>query len=116
MKLTDVVTRVNNSTRVSNFGDSDSTRVTFFTKWLGSCHNQCFETRVTVIFTKSQCPWWTNPVRLHTKKCAVFTSVMISICANFLFCLPSRALLCSEVGNWYFENNSGATPPVTEKQ
>jgi len=37
--------------------------------------------------------WWINPVHLHTKKQAFFTSVMIKIGGNFLFCLFSRAML-----------------------
>ena len=71
----------------------DSSRVTFFTEWLGSSHSQSLETRVRVIFTKSLSSWWTKPLRLHTKKWAFFASVMIKIGGNVLFCLSSRGML-----------------------
>ena len=67
-------------------------------------------TRVRVIFTISLSSWWTNPVRLHTKKWAFFASMMIKIGANFLFCLSSFAMLhfkdqvsppCVEVDLWF---------------
>jgi len=80
----DSVTRVNDSTLLEsrywwlglNSSDveknGDSTRVTFFTEWLDSSHSHWLEsqslTRVRVIFTKSLSSWWTNPVRLRTKK------------------------------------------------
>jgi len=70
-----------------------SIRVTFFTQWLVSSHIQWLETRVRVIFTKSLSSWWTNPVRLHTKKWAFFASVMIKTGVYFLFCLSSCAML-----------------------
>ena len=73
--------------------NGDSTRVTFFTKWLDSSHSQWLATRVRVIFTISLSSWWTNPVRLHTKKWAFYASVMIKIGANFLFCLSSCGML-----------------------
>jgi len=66
-------------------------------------------TRIRVIFTISLSSWWTNPVRLHTKKWAFFASMMIKIGANFLFCLSSFAMLhfkdqvsppCVEVDLW----------------
>jgi len=69
------------------------TLVTFFTKWLDSSHSQWLETRVRVIFTISLSSWWTNPVRLHTKKWGFYASVMVNIGANFLFCLSSCAML-----------------------
>jgi len=50
-------------------------------------------TRDKVIFTKSLSSWWTNPVRLHTKKWAFFAWVMIKIGGNFLFCLFTRVVL-----------------------
>ena len=71
----------------------DWTRVKFFTEWFDSSHNQWFETRVRVIFTKSLSSWLTNPVRLYTKEWAFFASVMITISATFLFWLSSRAML-----------------------
>ena len=37
----------------SRFSQNDSTRVTFFTKWLDSNHSQWLETRVRVIFCKT---------------------------------------------------------------
>jgi len=91
----DSVTRVNDSTRVTSFGDSDSTRVTLkkIVTRLDSSHSQWLETRVRVIFTKSLSSWWTNPVRLHTKKWGFFASVMIKIGENFLFWLSSCAML-----------------------
>jgi len=66
-QISDSVTRFNDSTRLTIFSDSDSTRVTFFTEWLDSSHSHWLETRVRVIF-KALSPWWTNPVRLHAKK------------------------------------------------
>jgi len=85
------------------YGTSDSvTRVTLrkMVTRLDSCfsqnasnHNQWVETRVRVIFTISLSSWWTNPDRLHTKKWAIFASVMIKIGGNFLFCLSSLAAL-----------------------
>jgi len=69
--------------------NGDSTRVTFFTEWLDSNNSQWLESRVRVIFTKLLSSWWTNPVRLHTKKWSLFASVMIKIGGNFTFCLPS---------------------------
>ena len=65
------------------FHRNDSTRVTI--------NDSRFESRVNC--TKSLSLWWTNPVRLHTNKWAFFSLVMIKICANFLFWLPSRAVL-----------------------
>jgi len=73
--------------------DGDSTRVTFFTEWLHSSHNQWLEIRVRVIFAKSQRLWSTNPVWLHTKKWSFFGPVMIKRGANFLFWLSSRVIL-----------------------
>jgi len=52
-----------------------------------SSHNQCVQTWVSVIFTKSPKIWLTKLVRLHTKKWAFCASVMINIGANFLFWL-----------------------------
>ena len=49
-------------------------------------------TRVRVIFTISLSSWWTNPIRLYTKKWAFYTSVINKICGNFLFCLSSCAM------------------------
>ena len=101
----DSVTRVNDSTRVTIFGDSDSNRVTLrkmvtrleslfykMTRFVSS-HSQWLETRFRVIFTKPLSSWWTNPLRLHSKKWAVFVSVMIKIGSNFLLCLSSRSML-----------------------
>ena len=94
-EVSDSVTRVNDSTRVTIFCDSKSTRVTlrkirtrvtFFTKWLES-------TRVRAIFAKSQSLWSTNPVCLHTMKWSFFGPVMIKIGENFLFWLSSRVML-----------------------
>ena len=76
----DSVTRVNDSTRVTIFGDSDSTRVTLrkMVTRLKSSHvfhrmtrleSQSI-TRVRAIFTKSLSSWWTNPLRVHLKKWA----------------------------------------------
>jgi len=62
-------------------------------------------TRVRVIFTISLSSWWTNPVRLHTKKWAFYASVMIKIGPNFLFCLSSCAML-------YFKDQ--VSPPCAE--
>jgi len=99
----DSVTRVSDSTRITIFGDSDSTRVklkkcwlessrvTFFTEWLDSIRVISM-TRVRVIFTKSLSLWQRNPGRLHTKKCAFLSSMMIKIGANFLFWLPSSGV------------------------
>ena len=103
----DSVTQVNDATRVTICGDSDSTRVSLrkivtgldsshvFHKMtrLDSSHSQWLETPVTVIFTVSLSSWWTNPVRLHAKKWAFCASVMVKIGANFLFCLSSCAML-----------------------
>ena len=60
------------STRVSIFGDSDSTRVTFFYRMtrLDTSHNQWLETQVRVNFTKSWNVWATSRVGLHSKKWA----------------------------------------------
>jgi len=63
-------------------------------------------TRVRVIFTKSVNLCWTNTVRLHTKKWAIFVSVMIKIGANFLLWLFSRAML-------YFKDQ--VSPTCAEK-
>jgi len=71
----------------------DSTQVTFFTEWLDSSHNQWLETRVRVIFEKSQSLWSTNPVCLRAKKWSFSAPVMIKICANFLFWFSSRVIL-----------------------
>ena len=106
----DSVTRVNYSTRVTIFGDFDSTRVTLrkMVTRLDSSHVfhkmtrlesqsiKLFETRVRVIFAKSQSLWLTNPVCLHTKKWSFFSPVMITIGANFLFWLSSRVMLYPE--------------------
>jgi len=81
------------SSRVTIIGDWKSTRVMFFTEWLDSSHIQWLESRARVILTKCLSSWWTNPVRLHTKKWAVFASMMIKIGGNFLFCLSSRTML-----------------------
>jgi len=70
----------------------DSTRVTFLSEWLDSSHNQLLETRVRVIFAKSQSLWSTNPVYLHTKKWSFFGPVMIKVGSNFLFRLSSRVM------------------------
>jgi len=86
----DSVIRVNDSTRVTIFGDSDSTGVTLRIM-LTRLELQSM-TRVRVIFTKSRSVWRTNPVCLHTKKWAFFASVMIKIGANFLFWLSRRAM------------------------
>ena len=80
-----------NSSHVEKNGDS--TRVTFFTEWLDSSHNQWPETLFRVIFTKSLSLGCTNWIRLHTKKWAFFASVMIKIGANFPSWLSSRAML-----------------------
>ena len=71
----------------------DSCRFTFFTEWLDSSHDHWLETRVRVIFAKSQSFSLTNPVCLHTKKWSFFGPVMIKIGANFLFWLSSRVML-----------------------
>jgi len=84
--ISDSVTRVNDSSRLeSRFLLTrtrlesrwekwwlDSTWVTFSTEWLDSSHSLWLE-------TKSLGSWWTNPVRLHTKKWAFFASVIIKI-------------------------------------
>ena len=80
LELRNMVTRLE-----SRFSQNDSTRVTV--------NDSRLETRVRVIFTISLSSWWTNPVRLHTKKWAFYASVMIKIGANFLFCLSSCAML-----------------------
>ena len=91
----DSVTRVNDSTRVKTFGDSDTTRVTLrkMVTRLESHFSQNDLTRVSVIFAKSQSLWSTNPVSLHTKKWSFFGPVVIKIAANFLFWLSSRVIL-----------------------
>ena len=101
----DSVTRINNSPRVTIFGDSNSTRITlkkswlnsaratFSTEWIDSSHNQWLETLVRVIFTKSLSLWWTDPVRVHTKKWTFFASVMIKVGANVLFWLSRHVML-----------------------
>ena len=95
------------STRVTNFDESDSTRVTLRKMVTGfdsshvfhrmtridSSHSQWLGTRVKVIFTKFLSFWWANPVSLHTKKWAFSASVMIKIRRNFLFWLSSLAML-----------------------
>ena len=93
------------STRVTIFGDSDSTRVTLkemvtrlvlshlFHRMTRLESQSSLETRVRVICTKSLSSWWTKPLRLHTKKWAFFASVMIKIGGNVLFCLSSRGML-----------------------
>jgi len=60
---------------------------------LESSHSQWLETRVRVIFAKSQSIWSTNPVCSHTKKLSFFGPVMIKIGENFLFSLSSRVIL-----------------------
>jgi len=74
VNCSDSVTRVNDSTRLESrflltrtrlesrweIWWLDTTRVTFFTKWLDSSHSHWLETRVRVIFTKSLTVWWTN--------------------------------------------------------
>ena len=71
----------------------DSSHVFHRMTRLDSNHNQWLETRVRVIFAKSQSLWLTNPVCLHTKKWSFFGPVMIKIGANFLFWLSSRVML-----------------------
>ena len=105
LTTSDSVTRINDSTRLESRFLVTWTRVTLrkMVTQLESCfhrmtrldssHNQWLETRVRVIFTKSLSSWWTNPRRLHTKKWAIFASVMITIGGNFLFCLFSRSML-----------------------
>ena len=94
-KISDSVTRVNDSTRVTIFGDSNSTRVMLknMVTRLESRFSQNDSTRVKVIYAKSQSLWLTNPVCLHTMKWSFFGPVMINIGANFLFCLSSRVIL-----------------------
>ena len=100
----DSVTRVNDSTRVTISGDLDSTRVIFrkMVTRLESRFSQNHSTRVTVNDSRLKSvsflqnllsSWWTNPLRLHTKKWAFFASLMIKIAANFLFCLSICAML-----------------------
>jgi len=108
------------TTRVTIFGDSDSTRVTlrkmvtdstlftFLTEWLDSTRVTIYDSTVeSESFLQSR--WWTNPVGLYTKKWSFFASVMLKIGANFLFWLSSRAMLpcknqvsptCTEVDLW----------------
>jgi len=107
INCSDSVTRVNDSTRLEirflvtltrleslwEKGWLDSTRVTFFTEWLDSSHNQWLETGVRVIFAKSQGVWSTNPVCLHTKEWSFFGPVIIKIGANFLFWLLGGVVL-----------------------
>jgi len=79
------------SSHVEN--DVNSTRITFFTKWLDSNHNQWIKTPVRIIFTKSLSFWWTNLVCLHTqKKKSIFSSAMIKVGAHFCFSLS--VMLC----------------------
>jgi len=81
------VTRVNDSTRLESWFVVTRTRLeSRWEKWWP-------KTRVRVLFTISLSSWWTNSVRLHTKKWAFYASVMINIGANFLFCLFSCAML-----------------------
>jgi len=97
----DSMTRVNDSTWVMICGDSDSTWSRWEKWWLDPSHifhkmtrlESQSMTRVRFIFTISLSSWWTNPVRLHTKKWAFYASVTIKIGANFLFCLSSCAML-----------------------
>ena len=91
------------ATRVTIFGDSDSTRVMLrkMVTRLDSSHvfhrmtrlESQSMTRVRVIFTKSLSCWQTNPLHVHLKKWTFFASVMIKIGANFLFCLSSHSML-----------------------
>ena len=96
----DSVTRVNDSTRVTIFGVSDSTRVTLrkmVTRLAShfsqnhSSHSQWLESES--LLQNLYVPDWTNTVRLHTRKYALFASVMIKIGVKFMFCLSTRAML-----------------------
>jgi len=87
----DNVTRVNDATRVTIFGDSDLTRVTL-RKMVTRIEPQSM-TRVRVIFTKSLEFLMDKPTSFAHKEMSIFSSVMIKIGANFLFCLSSRSML-----------------------
>ena len=71
----------------------DSSHVFHRMTRIDSSHNQWLETRVRVIFAKSQSLWSTTPVCLHAKKWSFFGPVMIKNGANFLFWLSSCAIL-----------------------
>jgi len=94
------VTRVNDSTRVTIFGDSDSTRVmwrTIVTR-LESRFSQNDSNRVTINdssqshFYKISEPLMDKPIFWH-KKWAFFASVLIKTDANLLFWLSRRVML-----------------------
>ena len=96
--FSDSVTRVNDMSRVTIFGDLDSTPVTLRTMVTrlqshfsqnDSCDNQWRETRVRVWASDGQ----TYSVCFHTKKLAFSASVMIKIGEDFLFWLYSRDML-----------------------
>ena len=100
----DSVTRVNNSTQVTIFGDSDSTRVTLrkIVTRLESRFSQNDSTTVTVNDSRLESesflqnlwvPDGQTQFVLHTKKWSLFASVMIKFEGKFLFCLSSRGML-----------------------
>ena len=60
---------------------------------LDSSHSQWLVTRVRVVFTKSLNSWWTNPLRLHTKKWAFFLLESWSRLAE-IFCFACLVVLC----------------------
>jgi len=104
----DSITRVNDSTRLDSSDDFwwlelDSSHVeqNGDSTWLESRFSQNDSNRIESQWmtrdssqshlSKSLSSWWTNPVRLHTKKWWFFASVMIG--GNFLFWLSSCAML-----------------------
>jgi len=101
----DSVTRVSDSTRVTTFGDSDSTRATLRKMVTRLDPSHIFHRMIRLdsqsmtrdssqsYFTKSLSPWQTNLLRVHLKIWAFLSSVVIKIGANFLFCLSSRSML-----------------------
>ena len=97
----DSVSRVNDSTRVTIFGDSDSTRVTLrkMMTRLESRFSQNDSTRVTINdssqshFCKISELLIDKPSLFAYKEMIIFGPVMIKIGANFLFWLSRRVIL-----------------------
>ena len=96
------MTRDNDSTRVTIFGDSnsshvqkngDSTRVTFFTEWLDPSNSQWLETRVRLIFTKSLELLMDNPHFVCTKRNKHILLQWWSRLAE-IFCFACVVVLC----------------------
>ena len=103
--VSDSVTRINDSTRVTIFGDSDSSHVekngdsnrvtlslTFFTEWLVSSHSQWLETQ-SHFYKISLVPDGQTQFVCTQRNEEFLLEWWSRSGGNFLFCLSGRAIL-----------------------